>query len=249
MKDAKFQLRKDQSVGIFWSGGLDSTYIIEQCLQSSILPRLFYVEIQNNDKKVLAERKAMKSCIEYWKRKYDVELQYTDLMSINVPTRGLELLNGFELLYVQMPIWQLATQFVTRCDIICFGYCENFEDISIVNSMFEGFSSNREKSHYNPILAFPILDVTKEQMVREMDIDLIHMTHSCEWPKIKYLNETEYTVEICGHCPACERRSSLKIEDKSYPELTIDSDILSMYSQMGNPLELNNQENEVFEIC
>lgn len=172
---------KQKQVGVLFSGGLDSTYLIYKNLKEGNYVRPYYIEIENNENKVILEKNRTKLLIEEFKKEFPNQISNMCYgMEIHVDQCcGLR--------YTQMPIWMLGLLFFQEESIDEFhiGYvCGDdmisyLDDIKKIHKSYDIFTNSKTK------LKFPLSKTHKMEMYDGLPKKYLSLTVTCENPKIK----------------------------------------------------------------
>lgn len=195
-------------ISVLWSGGLDSTYMIQHLLDSNPnnVVWAYYVEIENNRDKVETEKNAIKTMTPILKQKYSNRFEYCGLAcKFSIETKGNLLA------FYQMPLWISAVVCSTSDKVkeIAIGYIMNDDAISYLDDFryivrsFDAIS----KTPY-PKIIFPLSKINKEMINSKLDRELKRHVVWCEMPE---------NSKPCGRCHSCERSPILK-EDRNMKE-------------------------------
>lgn len=209
---------KDRIAFVLWSGGLDSTYLVQKLLDEDKNIKVItgYVELLNNRDKTVAEKRAREAMIPIFEKKYGP--RFSDLGIIH--RAEVRVHNHWSPL-VQMPIWfnALITSVPMEVTEVCLGYVMNDCAISYLNelrTMFKCFSKNISKKKF-PKVTFPLSKIPKEDIAYDIDKDLKPHVTWCEMPIIEYNPEpkrkkknviysgkTVKSITPCGNCVPCK---------------------------------------------
>jgi 7-cyano-7-deazaguanine synthase in queuosine biosynthesis len=195
---------------VLWSGGLDSTYMIQKLLDEDLTRHVYagYVEVQNNENKTAMETKATDNLEKIFNRKYPGRFNYMRKV-YSAYVRNVGGWMGLK----QMPVWMAAIMSATPNDTkeICLGYVMNDCAISYLNE-FKGVFRAYSKLCWDnkfPKIRFPLSKINKEEIISKIDVELKNHVVWCENPKIIEKDSTR-TFEACGHCVACGHSPIMK---------------------------------------
>lgn len=190
-------------IGVLFSGGLDSTYLIRKNLEDGNVVTPYYIEIENNSNKIKLEKDRIEKIINLFKKDYgDLirDVQY----SVNIYVKVFE----NTLIFKQIPIWILGLLYSNNkfLDEFQIGYVMNDDAISYIKDIKKIYYS------YNSILEkviplkFPLIKYKKEMLLNELPQKYFDLTVTCEEPYI----DDEYENGLlkyrpCGKCEACNR--------------------------------------------
>jgi 7-cyano-7-deazaguanine synthase in queuosine biosynthesis len=192
-----------EQIAVLWSGGLDSTYLVYSALRAGSTVTPIYVQINNNCEKPAYEEIARKKIRESFCRMALPGILCEDL-KLNI---GVENLSDSRLLFMQMPIWIIATLYVNpSIQKILIGYCMNDDAVSYLAEIKKIYHSYKHlmSDKKMPKLGFPLSKIKKREMFIAMPEEISQLTVFCENPTGKI---------DCGRCDSCER---YKHEDLFY---------------------------------
>lgn len=184
-----------------WSGGLDSTYMIQYLLESNPnnVIRCSYVEILNNENKTKMELAAIDKLIPIFREKYKDRFSYHGIsyrVGINNMTHGV--------MFYQMPLWIGAIATVVPKDInqVAIGYVMNDDAISYL-SEFKEIVKAFDKLRFSPLpeIIFPLYKQKKDFITDDIFPSLKKFVVWCELP---ILND-DGSWRYCGQCGPCKR--------------------------------------------
>lgn len=203
-------MERKKIIGVLFSGGLDSTYLIWDNLRKGNEVYPFYFEIKNNRDKPILEKNRVSLLHKEFHKEFGE--------SIHTPKFVLELMvndvNTRTYLH-QVPIWILGLLFsqLNYLDEIQIGYVMNDDAVSYVDDIKKIYNSyNRISDKLTPIV-FPLLKYKKDDLISQLPMKYRELTITCEEPTITndpntYClgGETELIeYDPCGRCPACRR--------------------------------------------
>lgn len=202
-KSKTFDPPADKSCLVLWSGGLDSTFLIEKRLQEGWQVEAAYVEIENNYDKVERELQAVNTLKEHFSNQEKftyLGTVYSCLVESSADAGSLHLR--------QLPIWIAASTYLSSRPIqeICLGYVENREIIDSIHKLWEAWAPLFKKEP--PKLTFPLLEggFSKKKIIQESPDWLIESTVFCEE------NFDSEETHPCGKCKPCLTRKLVEIE-------------------------------------
>lgn len=191
----------NKKVGVLFSSGLDSTYLVWKNLMDGNTVQPLYIEIENN---------VIKSKIE----KNRVELLYTEfhkefgnlIYPIDYPTKVNVLSCGDKLYFHQIPIWIFSILFCQCLDIeeIQIGYVSNDDAISYLDDIQNIYKSYQSISENQLPLVFPLTKKKKYMMANELPKQYFDLIFSCENANI--IGSEDATIiqyEPCCECVPC----------------------------------------------
>lgn len=190
---------------IFWSGGLDSSYLVYKSLWEGYEVHAVYVEIGNNAMKVERERAAIKKMLVHFEPMGLVYQEQFISATIDnlfdyVPNEEHELTGpGFK----QFPIFVLGLFMAAgHFDEIAMGYIMNDDFISYVNDATALFDKIKAFTHGRDTkLVFPLMKLDKAWILVKTPAWIKNMMTTCESP---------LHIDFCGNCITCGK---LKLAD------------------------------------
>lgn len=210
---------KKKEVIVFFTGGLDSTYLIYKNLEAGNTVKPVYVEILNNKNKTLVEKQNIDILLKKFKEDYG----YDNIRHVDYITEiGVNW--GTSLHYTQPYLWLMNAIMIDTngYDEIQLAYVLNDDAVSFVddikkiynNKLFDNFVSSDRRNK----LKFPLLKVSKNEIVKELPEKYLKYVNSCENPEIektrfryKYSGgEFLISYKPCKNCVPCERLKNNK---------------------------------------
>ena len=192
------QSSKQRVIYILWSGGLDSTFLIQHLLDQDPKAKVIagYVEILNNDVKTPMELRAVKRLAQILKSKYQDRFEWRK----TVYKCEVAWCTDYALLY-QPPIWIHAAMVTCpgNATEVAIGYVMGdcaISYLSEIRAIFKAYSGLCQTPF--PKLTFPLMKWDKTEIVDRMDPLLKPHIVWCERPEGK-------NFKPCGTCPPCKR--------------------------------------------
>lgn len=240
---------KRKTVGVLFSGGLDSTYLVWKNLKDGNNVQPIYYEIDNNENKSKLE----KNRIELLRNEFNKEfggrvrdVKYclkVDLKDLSSPNLCLK----------QVPVWIFGLVFSQYFDLdeIQIGYVMNDDAISYIKEIKKIYKSFNSISFKNQIpLKFPLLKNKKHDLLNELPEKYKDLIVSCEQPHINEDIESSGILKYkpCGRCDACERIIFERCKDElspDYKEIVIDNS-LDKIKRLTNKWEHKEENNRFF---
>lgn len=188
---------KGESVTLFWSGGVDSTYMLFWLLAHGYEVHTVYCEIENNSFKVKRENWA-RGKIRQWASDNHPGL-LSSWIHCEKPLSVLSVSNGgWRPCLAQLPIWLLNTQFsqqFTLPETYILSYV-NGDDalhwIPAIQKVMEGYAMLSEDKPAE--LLFPLISLKKSWFYHALE------------PIHGFLTWCEYAkLSVNCSCPACKR--------------------------------------------
>ena len=190
---------------VLWSGGLDSTYLVYMLLQQGHTVCASYVELQNNDSKVRAERRAIESLLkEFKKYPYFKYVGTAATIEINGDAKKLR--------YRQTLLWLLAAAYKIdpTYDEVTFGYVMNDDMISYLEDIRNIWNSFSALSYDGlPKLSFYLTKEKKSDVYNLLPEKFRRHVVWCELP-----HKVQDRFISCGKCIPCKRMTTLLKERK-----------------------------------
>ena len=224
-----------KKVGVLFSGGLDSTYLVWKNLKdgNEVVP--IYIEITNNTTKTILEKNRIELLFKEFADEYNTEdnhkidcIQYVVQVGVCASEDSLY--------FKQVPVWIVGLMFCQSMgvDELQIGYVGNDDAISYlddIKKIYKSYGSIQEK--LTP-LTFPLMKERKLELGHELPERYREFIFSCENATI-IGSETAEFIEYkpCCTCGACrtivhteyyglgfpkkymERLTKLKIQDLS----------------------------------
>jgi hypothetical protein len=211
-------INKNKKVLLFFTGGLDSTYLLWKNLEmgNSVWP--VYVEIENNTNKTQIEQQQTKYIWSLLKDKYPDQLKEIDFLN------KIKISGGGTVSLPQAPLWilfALYAQDVEMHDEVQIGYVQD-------DAVTASYLKDMEKMYYSflPLtnglvdLVFPLRKKAKYHMIKELPEDIFNAIIICEDPEIKPYkisnafeynwNKEDYRFwKPCGYCDKCKKIKQL----------------------------------------
>lgn len=183
-----------------WSGGLDSTYLLQKLSSDGHDVSAGYIEFSNNASKVVREKKAISEIIETGFLKKHKVLYEREIATIN-----LSLANKRMSLY-QPQVWLTSLMYhvdPTCNDAIALGYVLNDDAISFIDDIKRVWRAMNVFSYAPlPKLIFPLTKISKKAIWDRIDPEIKDLVTWCE-------NIGE--KDNCGHCSSCRRAQFSKL--------------------------------------
>ena len=184
---------------VLWSGGLDSTYLVQLLLSKGATVYASYVRLENNEAKTKMEMAAIQKMVPIFKQRYagfihhDKEATMVFSSEYSLPD-----------LHQVLP-WLTAAQMIIHPDAeeLAIGYVMNDCAISYlpeIRGIWKAMcclSSSRKK----PTIVFPLIKETKLSIYHQLLPELRGLTVTCEQPKT--MDDGSWSP--CGVCVPCQR--------------------------------------------
>lgn len=186
---------------IFWSGGLDSTYLLNWSLQRDAEIHACYIDIVNNAEKRKRELLAIEKMLPYFS-KFKNFKYLGSAMEVNLKLAQNSMV---DLDYVPIIISAAIFSGLGYEEISC-AYVMNDDAISYLNEIREIYKSYEKISTCEfPPLTFPMSKVDKPAIIKELPEELFKEITFCENGENK---------DNCGICTPCRRWKTLEESGK-----------------------------------
>jgi len=245
-------MEKIREIGVLFSGGLDSTYLIWDNLRKGNRVYPFYFTIKNNLHKPELEKNRINLL---YKSFYET---YGDLINPPEYVMSVEVMSVKSKLHLQqLPVWILGLQYCQMdfLDETQIGYVMNDDAISYIDDIRNIYQSYNKISDNQIPLEFPLIKHKKEEIYNELPKIYRDLTITCENPTIINSNNSEILdYESCGTCAPCIRNISIRnyFNDipESYNTIQIENSIkyLTNFGKIINEEDKNNNFYITFEF-
>lgn len=224
-----------KKIGVLFSGGLDSTYLVWNNLKrgNEVFP--IYFEIKNNGDKPKLEKNRVDILHRTFHETFP-DLIHPPRYVMNIEVTDI----NTNLHLVQVPIWILGLLFsqINNLDEIQIGYVMNDDAISYIDDIKRVYNSYKSLSDSLIPIKFPLQKYKKEMIVYELPEKYRDLTITCEEPRIKGSRDADILgYNACGRCPACIRQINTGIHNKfsdayKSTEITKSMNVLSKYGEI-----------------
>ena len=195
------------------SGGLDSTSLVVSNLEKGNIVVAPYFQIDNNETKVVMEKKTRDMFREHSYFKSFInrgKLIVTDCSPKVCLCNG----NPMDLALTQPAVWLFSLLYTVddSIDEVQLAYVLNDCAVSWINEIqaiwkaYEGLTQSGKL----PTLSFPYIKMPKQEVIRvlnNVDYGIAELTWSCEMP---------VGEKVCGTCVPCKRRDRDNIPTASH---------------------------------
>jgi len=183
---------KDKTFAVLWSGGLDSTYLIQYLLDSGASKVSAYsIKIENNKEQAKAEEKSINKLKDIFREKYPLKFYYERILTMYSEIHGIIYLP-------QSPLFILAAHLIPNHDYTAIGYVMNDDAISFIPEIKRAYYGYKGLRDGTPKLVFPLVHYNKKVILERIDpLYLKHISY-CEIPVLG---------KACQECPSCKRHS------------------------------------------
>jgi 7-cyano-7-deazaguanine synthase in queuosine biosynthesis len=247
-------MEANKKVGVLFSGGLDSTFLVWNNLKKGNEVYPFYIEIKNNRDKPILEKNRVQLLFEMFYKEYS-DLIRCPKYILNVDVTD----NNSELHLQQVPVWILGLLFsqVHGLDEIQIGYVMNDDAISYISDIKKIYNSyNRISEPLIPI-SFPLKKWKKEMIIQELPMKYRELTVTCEEPTIignrnnvvgigEETKPLEYRA--CGRCVACQRIIANRYYEEipeSYKGVEIEKSMNTLM-RLGKKIDEKREDNRYY---
>lgn len=198
----------NKDVLIFFTGGFDSTYLLEANLKAGNRVTCIYTKINNNETKTKAELAVIDEIIEVLNRKYSVNL--------NIIVNEIMVSGGSSVALPQVPVHIFSALYGIRnhYSSVQIGYCMNDDAISFLSEIKKAYNSFQPMFDFKmPNLIFPLMQISKYEMITDFSEELLKLVYSCENDFSFSEIDEDPILEPCGKCVPCKKYLSLAESD------------------------------------
>lgn len=207
-------------IGILFSGGLDSTYLVWDNLKkgNEVVP--IYIEITNNGSKTILEKNRVKLLFEKFRDEFENNINYIEY----VLTAGL-CANEDSLYFKQVPIFILGLMFCQSMglDEIQIGYVGNDDAIPFLNDIekiYKSYKSYKSIQENLVPLKFPLKKLRKYELGAGLPTSYLDLIISCENPRIIGSETADFIeYEPCCECAPCKTIIHTEYYGLGFPKL------------------------------
>lgn len=176
----------DKSVTLFWSGGVDSTYMLFWLLAHGYHVHTIYCDLNNNSFKTKREMWA-RNKIRAWAEQNHPEL-VRQWEHVNDPVMKITAKAPFRAALAQAPIWLIGTQFQSTLPETYIMAYVNGDDalqyISAFNTIMQGYAMLADPYGRKAQLLLPMIGIKKSWFYEALR-PLYGMMTWCEMPVLK----------------------------------------------------------------
>lgn len=190
---------KELTYLVSWSGGVDSTALINRLLKEGHAVEATYTVVNNNSTKVVREVRAITGIAKLWKP-FRFELkEAASQFDISLGNREMRL---------HQPLLWLTSLFYSchaKIDRVAIGYVLNDCAISYLNELKTIWRAMWLLTDRAPVpLEFPLMRDSKKELWDSLDSNVQKLVTWCESDKVDALLEAGFPPEPCG-CAPCRR--------------------------------------------
>lgn len=217
-----------------WSGGLDSTYMVNKFLEEGHTVVTGHVYLENNIHSMLREADAREPMAKYFQKKFpDTFVNMGKLYSIDAMIHNdtIPLKQAFlwMMSYLTLPNYSYR-----KIDKFALGYVMNDDALSYLDELRNIFKTLNDFAESEIELIFPIIKCHKMVMYNELP-DILRNN-------ITWCDKNEEILDPCGSCVSCKRMDNAGIifpfkEKVSIPE------------QLTLELKIKYDEIKTYECC
>ena len=216
--------QKNKKVGVLFSGGLDSTYLVWKNLKDGNTVVPIYIEISNNRVKTVMEKNRIEQLHKRFREEFDDGKVYYDsqLKDIQYALTVDVLATEESLYFKQVPIWILGILFSQGLEVdeIQIGYVGNDDAISYLQDIKKIYKSYQSMSEPLVPLVFPLVKERKYDVAKELPYHYRELIFSCEDARIIGSEDAEVIqYEPCCRCTPCKTIISTEYYGQGFPDI------------------------------
>ena len=189
-------------VGVLFSSGLDSTYLVYKNLKEGNVVYPIYIEIENNVNKTILEKNRIELLYKKFAEEFPDNIRYIQhIMRTNVNASE----NSIHL--KQVPVWIIGLLFSQGLDVeeIQIGYVCGDDSTSYIEDMKEIYYLYERLSEKLIPIEFPLTKLKKWQIIQYLPEKYHKYLYSCESPNVIGRKTDEFIeYEACCECTACK---------------------------------------------
>lgn len=194
----------EKKIGILFSSGLDSTYLVWKNLKEGNQVYPFYFKINNNGGKSRLEINRSELLIKEFNSEFNNHVEYlkqTIELTVNNYSHTIHL--------QQVPIWILGLVY-SQCehlDEFHIGYIMNDDAVSYIDDIVKIYKSYTSIVNDLIPIKFPLLKRKKYEILDELPEKYKNLIVSCENPNVDDVEDINGILNYrpCGSCAACQR--------------------------------------------
>jgi 7-cyano-7-deazaguanine synthase in queuosine biosynthesis len=179
---------------VLWSGGVDSTFLIDKLLKDGHKVTTGYVEITNNPNKDKIELKAIEDLRKIFSSRYP-EFKFNGTIA------KYEMIHTPVQLAINQPLFWLMSAIVCipwECDSIAIGFIQKDDALSFLPEIQAAYKAmGKLRKDRLPKLEFPLIKYPKSS-IYDLHHEMVELCSFCETPDMI----SEKAVP-CGKCNKC----------------------------------------------
>ena len=191
---------ESKRVGVLFSGGLDSTYLVWRNLEdgNEVVP--IYIEISNNENKSKLEKNRIEAL---WKLFDDV---YGNKIDRIVYSIKIDINAADNLTFKQVPVWVSGLVYsqnhgVQELQIGYVGGDDAIGHLDDIKKIYKSYQHICDRPLRN--LVFPLKKEHKYNLMEDLPAIYRELLVSCEAPRLDNENTEVIEYTPCGYCPPC----------------------------------------------
>lgn len=205
---------------ILFSGGLDSTYLLQKKLQQGDV-EVLYVRGVLHEKKMEMEQERREKIIEFLEKETGNKVRKKHMIDLGPMPFG----NMEDQAFTQPPMWMLGALMVSdvrKHTELLIGYVSGDQVMPVLAHIQSAWDQLQHicKQHAHVPVDFPLRFDSKIHILHHMYPDLMRLVWWCEMPKTRhYSNPTSYLlpdveaedkgkIRPCNRCEACHRMAA-----------------------------------------
>lgn len=205
-----------KKIGVLFSSGLDSTYLVWDNLKNGNEVVPIYIEITNNDTKTILEKNRIKLMYKKFTDEFENKIKNIEY----VVTAGI-CASEDSLHFKQVPVWILGLMFCQSMgfDEIQIGYVGNDDAISYLDDIQKIYKSYKSIQDNLVPLTFPLRKTKKDYLASQLPKQYLDLIFSCENPRITGSDTADFVEYVpCGRCVPCKTIINTEYYGLGFPE-------------------------------
>ena len=191
-----------KKIGVLFSSGLDSTYLVYKNLKEGNIVYPIYIEIENNGNKSIIEKNRIELLYQMFCEDYRHKIEYIKHV-LKTSVRA----NEDSIHLKQVPVWIIGLLYSQGIGVDEFqiGYVCGDDSTSYIQDMKDIYYSYEKISEKLIPVEFPLTKLKKWQIIRELPDKYHKYIYSCESPNVIGKESDEFIeYEACCECTACK---------------------------------------------
>jgi len=215
---------KNKRVGVLFSGGLDSTYLVWKNLSDGNTVVPIYIEIGNNKVKTVLEKNRISLLHKKFAKQFNTDKPYSEC-----PLKDIEFVLTVDvcaheesLYFKQVPIWILGVLYCQGLEVdeIQIGYVGNDDAIAYLQDIQKIYKTYQLMSEKLIPLTFPLFKERKHDMAKVLPDEYFELIFSCENARIIGSEDAELVkYEPCCECTPCRTIIASDYYYREFPEI------------------------------